>query len=366
MTDELYDYFGGNASKKVEPIEDDEFDNEVEDEVTSQETAEPVAEAVEKSIDEANEPAAADAGGKKAGHWDFLANMLGISSSKKAAPEPDATPVADSVAEKEKEVVAEAEDEGGMFGLEPIPSPEKSSVLSSMFTSGDDSGSSEAESSEAESSDAEDDLIGWNPLPRKSFISEAEEQDSPVGSSQTEDVASEEVEVVYEEGYGDVEVSEGDEVFEFEIEELDPKPRTDEGDATHGRRRRKPARSEDSSDSKSSGARRRGRGEKVSSDSRSDSGTEAKSQRPEARDRDESRSEKPRRGRRSRRGPREGDRQEAAAERRNEPATDAPALTVVVLLPSLLKIPRPAEELTAPEFNVILTVLPAIVWALIP
>ena len=24
MTDELYDYFGGNASKKVEPIEDDD------------------------------------------------------------------------------------------------------------------------------------------------------------------------------------------------------------------------------------------------------------------------------------------------------------------------------------------------------
>ncbi|MCP4772802.1 MAG: hypothetical protein GY880_01040, partial [Planctomycetaceae bacterium] len=221
MTDELYDYFGGNASKKVEPIEDDEFDNEVEDEVTSQETAEPAPEAVVKSNDEASEPVAADAGGKKAGHWDFLANMLGISSSKKAAPEPDATPVADGGAEKE-EVVAEAEDEGGMFGLEPIPSPEKSSVLSSMFKPGDDSGSSEAESSDAESDDVGDDLIGWNPRPRKSFISESEEPASTVGSSQTDDLVSEEVEVVYEEGYGDVDVSEGDEVFEFEIEELDP------------------------------------------------------------------------------------------------------------------------------------------------
>ena len=27
MTDELYDYFGGNASKKVEPIEDDDLDS---------------------------------------------------------------------------------------------------------------------------------------------------------------------------------------------------------------------------------------------------------------------------------------------------------------------------------------------------
>ena len=26
MTDELYDYFGGNASKKVEPIEDDDVE----------------------------------------------------------------------------------------------------------------------------------------------------------------------------------------------------------------------------------------------------------------------------------------------------------------------------------------------------
>ena len=42
MTDELYDYFGGNASKKVEPIEDDEFENE-------SETALPIP--VEKNLD---------------------------------------------------------------------------------------------------------------------------------------------------------------------------------------------------------------------------------------------------------------------------------------------------------------------------
>ena len=40
MSDELYDYFGGNASKKVEPIEDDEFDDETEDEVVSEEVVE--------------------------------------------------------------------------------------------------------------------------------------------------------------------------------------------------------------------------------------------------------------------------------------------------------------------------------------
>ena len=48
------------------------------------------------------------------------------------------------------------------------------------------------------------------------------------------------------------------------------------------------------------------------------------------------------------------------------PATEAPVLTVVVLLPPLLKIPRPAVELTAPEFSVMVVVLFAAVMVRIP
>ena len=297
------------------------FDNEVEDEATNEEVSEPAIEAVEKSNDEAASPAEAETGGKKAGHWDFLANMLGISSSKKATPEADPAPVAEEV----KETASESKDESGMFGLEPIPSPEESSVLSSMFTPSSTPDSNDAETNdsveaEAEANDSGDDLIGWNPRPRKSFISEAEVPSGTVGSSQSEDAPSEEVEVVYEEGYDDVDVSEGDEVFEFEIEELDPRPRTDEDDAAHGRRRRKPSRSGDRSEGRGSGSRRRGRRDKISSDNSEDVQTDSKSDRSERTDRDESRSEKPRRGRRSRRGSRGGDRQEVAAERRNEPS----------------------------------------------
>ena len=323
MTDELYDYFGGNASKKVEPIEDDEFDNESEDDVVSEEVVELADEPEEKSNDDAKEAVGSDTGGKKSGHWDFLANMLGISSSKKAANETESTPVVESAAEEKKEVTAEVEEDAGMFGLDPISSPEKASVLSSMFTPGND-----AEAIDAEASDPEDDLIGWSPRPRKSFISEVEESsaDSNSGSSNGADAPTEEIEVLYEEGYGDVEVSEGEEVFEFEIEDLDPRPRTDEDDATHGRRRRKPARSEDPKENKSTSSRRGGgRSEKVSSQSESESRGDVKSDRSEEKEIDENRPEKPRRGRRPRRGPREGDRQQVAAERKAQPAAEAPA-----------------------------------------
>ncbi len=109
MTDELYDYFGGNASKKVEPIEDDEFDNEVEDEGVSQEPVEATAEPVQESSDEPQEAVALDTEGKKAGHWDFLANMLGISSSKKATPKTEASSDSDSVSEVSKDDVSKSE-----------------------------------------------------------------------------------------------------------------------------------------------------------------------------------------------------------------------------------------------------------------
>lgn len=324
MSDELYDYFGGNASKKVEPIEDDDFDNETEEEVVSEEVVEIADKPTEKLSEDAKEVVASAASGKKSGHWDFLANMLGISSSKKATNEIESTPVSDAAKEDENE------EEAGMFGLAPIPSPEKASVVSSMFTPGNDTvpdaaGVDAAGVDGASVDEPGDDLIGWNPRPRKSFIADVEESSAEPSSiaSNATDASNEEVEVIYEEGYDDVEVSDGDEVFEFEIEELDPRPRTDESDATHGRRRRKPTRSENSSESQRSSSRRGEPREKISSKSDTDARTSIKPSRTEEKDRDESKSEKPRRARRSRRGSRSGSRQEASSDQRTEPTSEA-------------------------------------------
>ena len=98
MTDELYDYFGGNASKKVEPIEDDELDlpndgpAKVENESEAEAVAEDVSEEtaafesddteVKESV-EAELSENAEAEPENAGHWDFLASMLGIGGKEK-------------------------------------------------------------------------------------------------------------------------------------------------------------------------------------------------------------------------------------------------------------------------------------------
>ena len=50
MTDELYDYFGGNASKKVEPIEDDEMDVPQDEESANEETQNLADDAVEEPV----------------------------------------------------------------------------------------------------------------------------------------------------------------------------------------------------------------------------------------------------------------------------------------------------------------------------
>ena len=130
--------------------------------------------------------------------------MLGISSSKKTATESEPVRAAPKVETAAVDEESGAEEMAEVLGLEPISSPEKSSVLSSMFTAGND----------AESGDPEDDLIGWNPRPRKSFIAEAEESETE--SSNASDNSSEEVEVAYEEGYDDIEASDGWVAVKFE------------------------------------------------------------------------------------------------------------------------------------------------------
>ena len=97
VSDDIYDYFSGNATRKVEPIEDDD------DDVTQQEPAQVEAEAEADSVADspelasatpeiaeadAPEPAEPEATG---GHWDFLAGFLGIGGSKGSARQKSAS-----------------------------------------------------------------------------------------------------------------------------------------------------------------------------------------------------------------------------------------------------------------------------------
>ncbi len=103
MSDDIYDYFSGNATRKVEPIEDDD------DDVTEQQAAPAETEAAAQSpaeivTERAPEPRQADSPEPEApvtaeetqkesgGHWDFLAGFLGIGGgkSKPAASKPAA------------------------------------------------------------------------------------------------------------------------------------------------------------------------------------------------------------------------------------------------------------------------------------
>ena len=283
MTDELYDYFGGNASKKVEPIEDDDLDNldeEVEsnqsadgtDELTTEASSQPdpslklaskldPAPANEAEEIVADEPAA-EKETKKGGHWDFLANMLGISPSKSepktpakdstsgrkvaktasrskiAAKKERAAEAPQAVTRDEESKSAAVSDQPDFFGLEPIPAEEDSTVLPEMFVA------SETDTTAEFIDDDPNALIGWDPIPPKSD-SPDREQDSDEGSEtiQEEPMAEVEEPVNYvEEDF--IEGGDDDENFvEFEIEDLDDTPLDEDRERAHGRtsRRRKPS-----------------------------------------------------------------------------------------------------------------------------
>ncbi len=350
MTDELYDYFGGNASKKVEPIEDDDLDLETEaesqDEVLNEVEDEESAVRSETQLESAMVEEEPEAETRKAGHWDFLANMLGISSPKPTVPktkpverkpaapkshssvkdkpvvqetEVKATPVTknaehDRKQDSQKVTGANKSSKADFLGFEAIPSPEDSTVLPTMF-------SAPKEELAAEATEATDDLIGWNPLPRKSFMVES--------SQSAEDSAEPDVEIPYEDDYEEVEALDGEEFVEFEIEELDVSPRDENEDAAHGRRRRKPSgtggdrfdsgerqRADRPSSSRSRSTRSRsGEGRSDSEPVQSDRGP-----RRESGDRDKATSDESRSGRRPRRS--RGGRGEKAS-REERPRHDA-------------------------------------------
>ena len=272
MTDELYDYFGGNASKKVEPIEDDELES-TEDESIG-DTGELKAERGSlqneptQSTDSESQPVE-----KKTGHWDFLANMLGVGPAKSesqaksetktasgSASRPDADQVSDppqAATDSVKKAVAEESGDGDFMGFKSIPSPEEATPLPSMF-------SSTSESKDPQTANEANDLIGWDPGPTKpAEIVPSTSETEPVSSDSfaaPESEESSEVHLLEFEFDDDTDFQECDEFVEFEIEELDDSP-LDEGDAiAHGRRprRRKPIADVTR---KQSGEQARGRGQ---------------------------------------------------------------------------------------------------------
>ncbi|MFT7633848.1 MAG: hypothetical protein ACI87E_004906, partial [Mariniblastus sp.] len=266
MTDELYDYFGGNASKKVEPIEDDDLDLE-EDEVEIQESvveSDTIAQSNQEEESMNDEPEEQASEPKKAGHWDFLANMLGISGNKTAKSEtPKATVKAERKPKSKSETKpakpktaraakpkpkpesapvvedspASQDGKGDFFGFDPIPSPEEDTVLPSMFAKKESAKSFDLD-------EATDDIIGWNPAPPKS--AESKSQDQPLKSSTPTRSAPKVqpvVDRIEDDSFDDddeLELEDGEEFVEFEIEELDNSPIVEEEEEAHGRRRRRP------------------------------------------------------------------------------------------------------------------------------
>jgi hypothetical protein len=167
VSDDIYDYFSGNATRKVEPIEDDD-----DDDVTEQESAlsnndsdsdsapeengdapavaeEPtpavtdaVASASQTSVTASVEPEVPEAVEEKesGGHWDFLAGFLGIGGSKskgaaeKATTEKPAEPVkaeAESAAPRAAEPTNEVTAKSTAEGESPKPDDSKPAIAES-------------------------------------------------------------------------------------------------------------------------------------------------------------------------------------------------------------------------------------------
>ena len=120
MTDEIFDYFGGNSPRKIEPIEQDDFfddlmpKTEEEPEKVDAEHVESVVESSqEKSIDdepvEIVEAVKTDEEEKpaKRSHWDILASTLGLAPKKSKKPEKNKKSAAKAVPQADEPVVEE-------------------------------------------------------------------------------------------------------------------------------------------------------------------------------------------------------------------------------------------------------------------
>ena len=175
MTDEIFDYFGGNSPRKIEPIEEDDFFgdlmpkkpaeiNDADEEIVEEPAV--VEESVQQHSDEATEEFSAEASPESdveekdepapvKSHWDMLASALGLAPKKQkqkakpkdkseskvkseSKPKPRSKP-----AKKTKEQPIEAADSSAsnpgnadsIFDLEADARPKEQSgeVLSGMF-----------------------------------------------------------------------------------------------------------------------------------------------------------------------------------------------------------------------------------------
>ena len=233
MTDEIYDYFGGNAPKKVEPIEDDDIAatnesvaEERPDEQLSQEapnTEVPTADDPVAQVPVSEQPIFEETVNQPLGEekaeldsWGSLLGELGIEdttppkkSTSVEASKTEDIPKSAGLSDRESddsvislELAENTSDEKPVdfLGLEPIPSPEDDTVLPEMF--------------------------------------------APSGDPEFDEISS------------DVS-SEKDDFLEFEIEELDDSPYRDGEEATHGRRsRRRPQSDDQETESRRTGRRR--------------------------------------------------------------------------------------------------------------
>jgi len=200
VTDELYDYFGGNASKKVEPIEDDDVEvNEAEATADSDSPADKPSDAAGTQ----EQPA------KKAGHWDFLAGVLGVGGKK--AAETDKSSISQSAtaskpaAESSATKSSSASGSGSASSPSSEPAPEqknetkKPGFFESIFSSSDSSVEAKTESKKPEPavaapkpeptfSNPADDLIGWTPVAAKPLASiSADSEDAQSQADQLDD-----------------------------------------------------------------------------------------------------------------------------------------------------------------------------------
>ena len=111
MADDIFDYFGGNSSRKVEPLDENElFDDLKKPEPAAEDESDIIADAEVELVEAPAAQAAQTASGSESGtgsagaessdgdedsgekgaHWDFLASELGIEAgavSQIAAPE---------------------------------------------------------------------------------------------------------------------------------------------------------------------------------------------------------------------------------------------------------------------------------------
>ncbi|MEM9940676.1 MAG: hypothetical protein AAF939_03725 [Planctomycetota bacterium] len=294
MSDDLFEYFG-SGSKKVEPIEDDDLlDNEPEVEaqdsavkdvdspVAPSEVAIEAAETGSESV--AEEPSlledvsVADTSGEeteeepaKGGHWDFLANMLGIGGGKQKSKSSSVKKVASKLDPEEVEIAAEESDSKALESVEASELKSKdSAILDEMFAAEDSKVIDHDSDPEPVNISSADDLIGWVPVkPKAPGIDkeedeqiEADEQavtNKPRRSRKSKKPQKvDKTQEVVTEAFDSDDTE--DEFVEFEIEELDKSPVDEDEAAARGRSRRRRSRSERSRSNEDSDDRPRRRG----------------------------------------------------------------------------------------------------------